>query len=339
MRRFLNNLFRNFRTTSSAPGKRRAALQVEGLEDRMMPAASVNLLQAVPVNNGSAVFFVNQSGTLFERTPSGAKVGLVVAVQQFSAGVDRSGNADVFSVSQNNFFMEENSSGPQALNAPVQIKEFAAAHGDRVYVVGTDESLWVHSPPFVVFGHVFGGWREIAGPGQAQYVDAVTQSSGQDALFVVRGNGQLQECINGVFMGLPGSDFTPGPNFFRFATISAGLDLNGNADVFGLSTGVNHAELWRWTNNSQGWTELGGVNQFIHISATNNGQVFCLTFSGDLDKFDAQNNFQKLYSNAFYEVAAASSNDVYVADTFDSSLWELTNSTTWHEVEGPNSVL
>jgi hypothetical protein len=35
MRRFLRNLFRDFRTTSTARGGRRATLELEGLEDRL----------------------------------------------------------------------------------------------------------------------------------------------------------------------------------------------------------------------------------------------------------------------------------------------------------------
>jgi hypothetical protein len=42
MRRFLNNLFRDFRTISTPRGSRRAprrtALQLEGLEDRLVPS-------------------------------------------------------------------------------------------------------------------------------------------------------------------------------------------------------------------------------------------------------------------------------------------------------------
>jgi hypothetical protein len=172
---------------------------------------------------------------------------------------------------------------------------------------------------------------------EAQFVDAVTQSSGSDAAFIVRGLGDLEEYVNGVFSRLPGSDFTPGSNFFQATTISAGLDVNGNADVFALATAANHGTLWRWTNSSQGWTELGGINQFQFISATNNGQVFCLTsFGGELEKFDAQNNLHDLNASEVGEIAAASSNDLYTTAT-NGSLCEL-NGTTWHEWGGPRTA-
>jgi hypothetical protein len=52
MRRFLNRLLRDFRTTSTARGSRgaprRAALQVEGLEDRLVMSSSVGLQQLGP---------------------------------------------------------------------------------------------------------------------------------------------------------------------------------------------------------------------------------------------------------------------------------------------------
>jgi hypothetical protein len=350
MFRFLNNLFRDSRTTSSARrGRRtprRTVLQLEGLEDRMVPTASlVNPLQAVAVNNGSVAFFLNQQGALCEKTTSGATINLLPGgFPQFSAGVDRFGNADVFSQNgtagtDKTKMLEFNTNGVHLLTAPVQIKEFAATHGDRVYVVGTDGSLWENNPVITQNG----GWTFIlrAG-GNAQYVDAVTQSNGVDALFVVAGQGQLFEVVNGVFMGLPGTDFTPGPNFFEVDSISAGLDVNGNADVFGLANGAGNGELFRWTNNGD-WRELGAANQFTSISATNAGQVFCHTFGGALDKFDAQNNLTTLQSSGVSGfIAAASSNDVYFA-RIDGSLWEETTilgflniSRRW---EGPNSVL
>jgi hypothetical protein len=338
MKRFFD-LFRG-RPSKPPPSSRRpqtVRLGVEKLEDRLVPAASGNLLQAVAVNNGSAAFFLNTRGDLCEKTVSGATVDLLPGFPQFSAGVDRFGNADVFTLARNNTMLEFNSQGVQAIAVPpgVQVKEFAAVHGDRVYMVGTDGSLWQLSP---VINHN-GGSILIAPAGSAQFVDAVTQISGVDALFVVRGNGQLQECVNGVFTGLAGGDFIPGPNFFRLNQISAGLDAFGDADVSALSTGTNFGELWRWTGTA-GWIEEGAANQFIGISSTTNGTVFCVTASGSLGKFDAQNNFHKVGSNAF-EVAAASSNDAYFA-SFDQSLWEDTTvlfANIALRREGPGSVL
>jgi hypothetical protein len=291
---------------------------IENLENRLVPTASVNILQAVAVNNGSAVFFQNaHTGTLCEKTTSGTTISLDSNVAAFSAGVDSSGNADVFTMAPNNSMLEFNSKGVRAINPPVPMREFAAVHGDRLFAVGTNGSLWEFSPFFSN-----GGWALILPNGEANYVDAVTQSSGVDALFAVLSNGQLEESFNnGVFHTLPGADFTPGPNFFQVATISAGLDVNGNADVFALANATGHGDLFRWTNDSQGWTELGAENQFVRICATNNGQVFCLTSGGQLDKFDAQNNFHSLYSSGVSEVAAASSHDVYFS-RFDGSLWE-----------------
>jgi hypothetical protein len=332
------SLFGSKRSKSRSTSRRRpqtARPAVESLEDRMVPAASVNVLQAVAVNGGSAVFFQNPNGNFSQKTVNGNTITLDRGVTAFSAGVDRFGNADVFTRFQNNGMLEFNSQGVQDIKPPVAMSEFAAVHGDRLYAVATNGSLWQFNP--------FGGWVNILSAGQARYVDAVTQSSGADAFFVVRSNGQLQESVNGgIFHGLPGSDFTPGANFFNVNTISAGLDMNGNADVFALSTGATFGELWRWTNNSQGWTELGAQNQFISISATNNGQVFCLTFGGALDQFDAQNNLHNLGTSAVSEIAAASSNDVYFT-RFDGSLWERTNVlfgfSITREWEGPNSAL
>jgi hypothetical protein len=127
------------------------------LEDRLVPAASsVHFLQAVAVNNGSAVFFQDGiTGDLREKTPSGATTTLISQniTSQFSAGVDSSGNPDVFAQIGPSLLLEFNARGSQAITAPVNIKEFAAVHGDRFYMVGTDGSLWGYSPPRNIFGH------------------------------------------------------------------------------------------------------------------------------------------------------------------------------------------
>ncbi|MBV8615369.1 MAG: hypothetical protein JOY66_16610 [Acetobacteraceae bacterium] len=305
-----------------------------------MPASSVNLVQAVAVNNSSAAFFVDPQLDLVEKTSSGKVITVQSASQQapvqaFSAGVDRFGNADAFVQIGSKVMVEFNSQGAQFVVSPVPIKEFTATHGDRLYEVGTDNSLWMFSPST--------GFKKVLGAGQAQYVDAVTRTggslAGHDELFVVRGNSELDVANVTVTNGIVATTTVEIaiPNFFRFDTISAGLDVNGNGDVFALSTAANGNQLWRFSGGV--WTALGSANEFTQISATNGGTVFCLTSSGSLDKFDAHNSFTNLYNNSFFAVAAASSNDVYVADTFDSSLWELTGTSTWHEWAGPGSVL
>jgi hypothetical protein len=65
MRRFLNNLFRDFRTTSTAPGgrraPRRATLTVEGLEDRLVMTSASHLGSSLLVNASQISSMVSQT--------------------------------------------------------------------------------------------------------------------------------------------------------------------------------------------------------------------------------------------------------------------------------------
>jgi hypothetical protein len=107
MRRFLNKLFRDFRTTSTARGgrgaPRRAALQVEGLEDRLVMTSVTQsgstllinhiaqnhtiLLQSTGFSNGFRGMKVFDNGTLVDN-PNDFNISSINAVQIQVAGRD-----------------------------------------------------------------------------------------------------------------------------------------------------------------------------------------------------------------------------------------------------------
>jgi hypothetical protein len=322
MKGLFNSLRRNNR---KCPRRQQSVrLAFEGLEERQVMSASSLMIHAVQDNVGSAVFYTKTDGVLYEKDSSGAVNSLAGGgwTNAFSAGVDQNGRAAVFATGTDNTMWEYNSSGWHFLDAPEVMTEFAAVKGDRVFAVGADNALWEYSPPWYFHHFWFGGWAQLSGPGTVQYVDAVTQASGYDAVFAVMQDGSLQESnAGGAWQWLAT------PNFFQMSSISVGLDTNGNADVFGLSN--YNDQLWRWTAAGD-WVALGAPNQIFQISATTNGQVEFLT-QGDhwLQKYDAQGNLHDLYHSYFTEVSAAASNDVYVVN-WDSTLWDRAADNTWH---------
>jgi hypothetical protein len=108
MRRFLNRLFRDFRTSRSARGglrgPRRAALQVEGLEDRLVMTSVTHIASPVPTNAIPADSSVAQTRPIVQLTSTNAIVGHLTTSESITftrPGViyirsDGAGNTDVF---------------------------------------------------------------------------------------------------------------------------------------------------------------------------------------------------------------------------------------------------
>jgi hypothetical protein len=319
----LFNLFRGRRTSSQRP--RRTQLAFEAMEDRLVPSASSLAIHAVTDTQGSAVFYQKSDG-LHEKDAGGVNhvlYGNPNWTVALSAGVDSSGHADVFVTGTDKTMWEFNSSGWRNLNAPEFMKEFAAVKGDRVYAVGADNAMWEWSPP-IWFGRFhFGGWSQLSGPGTVQFLDAVTQTSGTDAVFAIRQDGSLQKFSQGSWQWLAV------PNYFTvgYWSLSAGLDQNGNADVFGLSR--SNDQLWRWTS-STGWSALGSAGQAWWISATTSGQVDFIGMDSHLYKFDGSGFLHTLSTSDNYsEISGAADNDVYAVD-WSRFLVERGGGGVWH---------
>src|SRR5262249_15538966 len=123
---------------------------------------------------------------------------------------------------------------------PETMIEFAAVKGDRVYAVGADNAMWEWSPPRTIGFFHFGGWQQLSGPGTVKYLDAVTQTSGYDAVFAIRQDGSLQKFSQGSWQWLAV------PNYFvnSYYSFSAGLDTNGTvADNGHAVEAVTHVRV------------------------------------------------------------------------------------------------
>jgi hypothetical protein len=363
MRRFLNNLFGNSRTTSTAPRSRQAprriTLQVEDLEERMVPSASsFNMHSVVEPATGRtvAVFHVddNVNNALLENTGPGAFQGIAPAgaVRDFSVGLDPTGHAAVFA--HMNGVMQEftQSTGWVPLNEPVPMAQFAAVqNGDLYAVAAKDNSLWqftpiVRTPVTFYFGGqahqgfiITGGWSERLGANTFIAVDAIT-SHGQDIVVGMNANRQLSWFLpaTGYLDSFSGS----------VNTFSVGLDPSGYFDVFVLfgDPSGSSGNLQEYDPSQGGWQPViftnGDIGPLSTLSATTGGQCFILNTSlpGDpiLDEYSPSTGSvfvpgQPLGS--ILDVSAAGADNVIVMDT-SGHLLQLSGTgwpnDTWREL-------
>jgi hypothetical protein len=304
---------------------RQVKLNLEGLEERMVPSTASTAIHAVnDVNNLSAVFYLNkQNGAFYmkdayygTRMLSGAGT-----IQAFSAGVDSLGYADVWARAGDNSFWEwRYESGWQEVLGPNYVGSFAAVKGDRAYFQNWDNSLWEFTRGV--------GFHQVSGPSTVLSIDAVTDNYGKDAVFAIRQDHSFGEFYNGGYQFLSGA-------YTIQAGFSAGVDIHGYADVYGIA-GDNSF----WEHNSYiGWRMLDVANSVKAISATFNEKVDVIAADGTLKKYDQNGTKINEYSGTtFLEISAARDNDVYTV-VWDHSGWERTGGGAWNQYAAANTVV
>jgi hypothetical protein len=281
--------------------------QFESLEKRDALSASSAAIHAVADAHGnSAVFYINeQNHAFYEHDPYNGTRMLSGpnTVQSFSAGLDTNGYADVFVKAGDGSFWE-----------------FSDQRGGWLKLL---------NPGALPFWN----WWQVPGSGSVSALDAVTDTSNRDAVFVKNTNGTFGEFYKGNYTQLAGTINILWIHIPVVNSFSAGLDQNGNADVY--------ASFWTGSlekNVGGTWTYVAASGTYTQFSATDAGQVWFLDKNGSLEKYDAQGNLHDVYNNAFRSISAARSNDVYGVDFVDDSLWERTGGGVWHEISGPGTV-
>ncbi len=329
-----------------------ARLSVETLESRLVPSVSSPAIHAVTDNVGqSAVFFINsQNHAFFERDAAHGlrELSGPNTVQSFSAGVDATGHADVFvKDGVGAFWQHTDAGGWQKLLGPGTVQSFAAVQGDRLYAQFSDNSLHEFdgtrlffngikltggaARPLVHFPILFSHWTTVPGSGAITALDAVTDTSGRDAVFVKNVDKTFGEFYQGSYQQLAGAIHLGFFNLSRVGSFSAGLDRNGNADVYAslLFGGLQK-------NVGGTWTPVAPAGTFSQFSATDHEQVWFLDNNGSLDKYDANGVLHNVDNVQFLSLSAAASNDVFVV-FHDDSLWER-KAGIWQELSGPGTV-
>jgi hypothetical protein len=132
-----------------------------------------------------------------------------------------------------------------------------------------------------------GGWYQCSGTNTVSRVDAVTQSSGIDAVFAEgcfagSGNGRLELYSQGAWTYIAG-----GGNLQL--SFSAGLDTQGNAEVWfqvSENDGVTGFTFGSWTRAAGEHTYLNGndIPAGVTLSATGAGECYYFQSGVDLSK-------------------------------------------------------
>jgi hypothetical protein len=324
----LSKLFSNNKSPTRKAGFKPARYKprFEALESREVMSTASPAIHAVADNfNASVVFYINQQDHSFyehdvshgTRMLSGPNT-----VQSFSAGLDTDGHADVFVKAGDGSFWEYSDfrGGWQKLLGPNVVSSFAAVKGDRCYVLFNDQSLHeFNGAAFFLFR-----WSTVSGAHSVQTLDAVTDSHGYDAVYVLKTNKTFGEFYHG-YHQLAGAVHL---GFFTVPwvnTFSAGTDLNGNADVYAKNF------FGTLEKNVGGvWSIVAQAGTFKQFSATDNGQVWFIGSDDTLKKYDALGTRHDVYSDTFVSISAARSNDVYTV-LWDHSLWERQGGGVWNQ--------
>ena len=276
-------------------------LNLESLDQRIVPSSSSSNIHAVTDGTGASVaFFKDVTGTLREKNDLGLLQPLGSTpneVSVFSAGLDQFSNADVFAVRDGKLeYLTNAGGGWQDTMAPVAERSFAAVKGGRMYLVGTDDSLWEYTAPFTTTGFLYlpghapvpvtthwaGKWQELLGPNSMDDVDAVTTTHGFDVLFGRDANFNLSEFIPGTTSHLITLTTASTSDY------SAGLDVGGFAEVFAVFPNLSNgrqADLKEYDAGT--WTEIyNRADEFTLVSATSGGQAYFTVYQKDLGSDD-----------------------------------------------------
>jgi hypothetical protein len=202
---------------------------LEALEERaVLSTASFSLHAVTDAFGNSAVFYLNpQDQGFYEHDAYHGTRELAGpgSVQAFSAGVDNYGVANVFAKASDTSFWEYNNNiGWHEILGPNIVGSFAAVKGDRVYLQDGVNALWLYtgSGPDA-------GFYELAAPNSVLSIDAVTDGYGNDAVFAIGTDHSFGEYYGTGYLPLA-------PAYTIQAGFSAGVGINGNADVYGLNS-------------------------------------------------------------------------------------------------------
>ena len=194
----------------------------------------------------NVVFYVGTDHSLTESGPAGKVLlsgpGTILSV---SAVTDNAGNDDVYAITVFGHQLWEHTTAGWAQISAGSFQQISAttnAHGyAEVFAVGTDFSLTAFTPA---------GSAVLSGPGTILSISAVTDAFGNDDVFAVTAFGhQLWEHSPAGWAQVSAGSFQQA---------SAGLNTDGQAEVFGVLT---DNELWE--NNPEfggsGWKQLSGA--------------------------------------------------------------------------------
>jgi hypothetical protein len=277
------------KTTTRRP-TRSVKLGFEVLEERMVQSSASSFnMHAVFANYGASAAFFHQSDSvsnaLFEKTPQGA-VNLIAAggkVTDFSAGLDRSGNPDVFAHYAGAMEEYTQATGWTNLHQPTAMAHFAATNNGDLFAVDNQGDLWQYTSALTVNSHyVWNGhvisttvtlpasWTEEVTSVKFAAIDAVTQTNGADVVVGMTSQRAL-------WLYIPSEQYLTSLKVNAGNDYSVGLNSAGTADVFTIQPGLNNTSfMYRWMAQT-GWQVVDpSIDPYATISAAGGGDCFIL---------------------------------------------------------------
>ncbi|HLJ91884.1 MAG TPA: hypothetical protein VKU02_01695 [Gemmataceae bacterium] len=245
---------------------RASRLNVELLEGRLVPATISAVTWESAGTAHHALYAIGQDDSAFVSVDGGSFASLDGYVKQLSAGLDSDGNPEVYGIGMDDALYVNKGNGWVDLGS--YVKAISATGRDTVYVIGKANDVFMN-----VGGNGFvnlGGYALDISAGLDNDGNPEVYAIGSDhALFVNRGSGFLNlggyvKAISATVQNtvyVIGKDDSAsvnhGSGFLNLGgfvkEISAGLDTDGNPELFAIGGGNNLL-----ANKGDRFVDLGG---------------------------------------------------------------------------------
>ena len=251
MFRLLRNLFGNSSASRAAPKRRAVRLELERLDERMLPSATSLMSQVMDLHGNSAVFYIGKDLNLYEIINDGPAQKLTSSGNYgcVSAGLDTHGNAMAYmQQGDGNFDPNHPTSELDAWDAgrimvvdPYSVfTEFSAAvNAERVYYLG-------------------GGW------------------SAREANF------GTYFTLRGVWSGFTSQQLGTSTDWVQ---VSAGTDIYGKDTAYFIFSDDHFLDqkVYAWSESShQMWQAQNFVAMPVQVVGGRNGYFFCVDVNFNL---------------------------------------------------------
>jgi hypothetical protein len=277
MFRFLHGCFRSAGAKQVPRGRGRSSrLGVELLEGRLVPSTISAISWQSMGATHHALYAIGGDDGVYVSLDGGGYSSLGGYAKQIGAGLDASGNPDLYAIGIDDSIYYDD--GPGFIDLGGYAKKISATTLGTVYAIGSDNSVWSYANKT--------GWVSLGG--YALDISAGLDVNGNpevyaigsdNSLYVNDGNGfvslggyvkQISATVQGtvyaigmddaVYVNVNGSGFVDLGGYAK--EISAGLDSYGNPELFAI--GQDNS---LYVNQGSGFVALGGYLRDIAAPA------------------------------------------------------------------------
>jgi hypothetical protein len=286
MFRFLHGCFRRAKPVRMGHA-RSCRLDVEFLEGRLVPSTiSAVSWQSAGVTH-HALYAIGGDDAVYLNVDGGGYTSLGGYAKQLSAGLDASGNPEVYAIGLDDAVYLDDGAGFIDLGG--YAKQISTANGGIIYAIDGDNSVWSYSAKSG-FIHLGGYALDISAGLDANGNAEVYAIGADNSLYVDDGNSfmdlggyckQISATVQGTvyaiglddaaYVDMNGGGFAALGGYAK--EIAAGLDANGNPELFAI--GQDNS---LYLNHGNGFIALGGYLRDIAAPAVGVGVPGDLVF-------------------------------------------------------------